>query len=423
MFNGMNLAISLTSMIKECEISEIQVKKMEKKLLISTYFQPIISIKDKRIVALEALSRFCNTENGPVLSAGILIEECRSREELLKLDWQMLRTAIKSFSLLPAESHCLLFMNVSAPVVNGGASSVQTLLNYLAGSGISPQRVVLEILEDDLEMSERDWEFFRSCRQAGIFLALDDIGVGFSNLERIALIKPDIIKLDRSLVQNISSSFHKRKVFESLIKLAGDIGAIALAEGVETLEESLAALESGAKLLQGFHFCRPQPSLHTIEMACSEKILDCRHNFKNTMTLKKQNYRRRLQVYEKAVEMICTELVSHERDMFEQVMNQFIHACDDIECLYILNRDGIQVTDTVTVFQDYLEKHYLFQPAIKGADHSLKMYFFEPQGHQQLQVSEPYISQASGKSCITISKAFMKNGFYYLLCADFPDQV
>ncbi len=390
--------------------------------MITTYFQPIVSIKDQRIVAFEALSRFRKEASAPLKSVQSLIDQCSSDQELLSLDWRMISSAVEGFSSLSVESHTLLFINVSAPVVNGGGESVAALLEKLNRKGISPKRVVLEILENGLKMDEKDWEFFLSCRNAGILLALDDIGVGFSNLERIALIKPDIIKLDRSLVQQVHQNFHKKKVFESLVKLAGVIGAIPLAEGVENLEDSLAALESGATLLQGYYFCRPQADLDTIEMICSDKILNCRDSLKNELTQKKQHFRRRLQVFEKAVEMICNELICHDRDQFEGVMEEFIHACEGIECLYILNRDGIQVTDTVTVFQDYLEKHYLFQPAIKGADHSLKMYFFDPRGHQQLQVSEPYISQASGSSCFTISKAFKKNGFDYLLCADFPAQ-
>ena len=391
--------------------------------MITTYFQPIVSIKDQRIVALEALSRFRKKSSDPLKSVHTLIDQCSTEEELLALDWRMISSAVDAFSTLPVESHTLLFINVSAPVVNGGAGSVSHLMDKLSRWGISPKRVVFEILENGLKMDEQDWAFFLSCREAGILLALDDIGVGFSNLERIALIKPDIIKLDRSLVQQVHQNFHKKKVFESLVKLAGVIGAIPLAEGVETLDDSLAALESGATLLQGFYFCRPQGGLETIEMICSDKILNCRDTLKNVLTRKKQSFRRRLQVFEKAVEMICNELICHERDQFENVMEEFIHACEGIECLYILNRDGIQVSDTVTVFQDYLEKHFLFQPAIKGADHSLKMYFFDPRGNQQLQVSEPYISQASGSSCFTISKAFKKNGFDFLLCADFPAQI
>ena len=87
-----------------------------------------------------------------------------------------------------------------------------------------------------------------------MLIALDDMGTGYSNLERIASIKPDIIKLDRSLIQDIDREYHKQELFDFFLKLAHKIGVFVVVEGIETEAEALSCLERGADLVQGFYF-------------------------------------------------------------------------------------------------------------------------------------------------------------------------
>src|SRR5215204_1586863 len=80
----------------------------------------------------------------------------------------------------------------------------------------------------------------------------------FSNLNRIPLIKPDILKVDRRLISNIDADYYKQETFKSLVGVSRRIGALIVAEGVESESEAIISLELGADLLQGYFLSRPQ---------------------------------------------------------------------------------------------------------------------------------------------------------------------
>ena len=88
-------------------------------------------------------------------------------------------------------------------------------------------------------------------------MVLDDVGAGHSNLDRIPLFRPDVIKIDRSLITGVDGDFYKQETFKSLVSLSRRIGALVVAEGIETEAEAVTALELGADLLQGFFLGRP----------------------------------------------------------------------------------------------------------------------------------------------------------------------
>ncbi len=75
--------------------------------------------------------------------------------------------------------------------------------------------------------------------------------------ERITLIKPNILKIDRSLIQNIDKEYYKQEIVKSLINLIKKFGGLSLAEGVEREEEIIKSLELGADIFQGFYFSKP----------------------------------------------------------------------------------------------------------------------------------------------------------------------
>lgn len=91
----------------------------------------------------------------------------------------------------------------------------------------------------------------------GVFLAVDDLGSGHSNLKRVLELEPRIVKLDRTLVTGLHENRRQQVLVRCLVQLCSDLGARVVVEGVETREEYLAVLDTGAQLLQGFFFARP----------------------------------------------------------------------------------------------------------------------------------------------------------------------
>ena len=105
---------------------------------------------------------------------------------------------------------------------------------------------------------------FRMChtilhemRSRGVFLAVDDLGAGYSNLKYIADLQPEIVKLDRSLVAGVTAKSRLDRLLRSLVRLCHDMGARVVCEGIETEDEYRAVVDAGANFAQGYFLARP----------------------------------------------------------------------------------------------------------------------------------------------------------------------
>ena len=100
----------------------------------------------------------------------------------------------------------------------------------------------------------------------------------------------------------------------------------------------------------------------------------------------------------------------------------YCEKASDCECAYILDENGIQLTNTCFP-DDILSKlrvSKLFTPGKKGSDHSLKTYFYRSSLTRQPYMSLPYISNATGTVCLTMVMPFENSGFNFYFCVDFP---
>jgi EAL domain-containing protein (putative c-di-GMP-specific phosphodiesterase class I) len=95
-------------------------------------------------------------------------------------------------------------------------------------------------------------------RRAGIKLAIDDFGAGFSNLHILADLEPDVVKLDRGLIHGISANRRQQVLATWLVRLCHDLGARVVAEGIETRDDLMAVRDTGMSYAQGFFLGRPE---------------------------------------------------------------------------------------------------------------------------------------------------------------------
>jgi EAL domain-containing protein (putative c-di-GMP-specific phosphodiesterase class I) len=137
------------------------------------------------------------------------------------------------------------------------ADWVATLLDRHA---VSADRLVLELLEDDVIDSPRQIESLDRLRGLGVTLALDDFGTAHSDPERLALLPAEIVKLDRAFtVGPRSASPHTRDAVTELIELSWAAGCQVVMEGIEHAGQAELARALGADLGQGYYFARPMP--------------------------------------------------------------------------------------------------------------------------------------------------------------------
>jgi EAL domain-containing protein (putative c-di-GMP-specific phosphodiesterase class I) len=389
---------------------------------LEVHFQPIISLKKKAIIGVEALARPTEGGSGRPVTPLELFAWAHRNGRTVDLDRLCRRKALNAFSpMAESPQSPLLFLNFESSVLDEGVLGSGVLAKAVRDAGLSPTDVVIEINESKVLDMVALQTFVETHRKQGFLFALDDLGAGFSNLARIGPLKPEILKLDRSLVVGIENDFHKQEVFKSLVGLGRRVGSLILAEGVETEEEVSTCVDLGADLVQGYYFGRPcAPENLSFELIDAH-LNDAAAKQRQRAAERLAQHRLEMDMRVNLMEGLVAEMSGKGYAYFPRTMEHLASRSVDIECLYVLDTFGQQVTPTVTAAsRDSKPWTRLFYPAVKGADHSSKEYFYAlVEGGPRLYSTEAYLSLASGKLCRTLSCRFTDiEGAPFILCLD-----
>jgi EAL domain-containing protein (putative c-di-GMP-specific phosphodiesterase class I) len=161
--------------------------------------------------------------------------------------------SISSEPLPRAPAETLLFVNLhTEELADDALYDPESTLSQVA------KRVVLEITERaKLEQVENVRTQIARLREMGYRIAIDDIGAGYAGLTSFAILEPDFVKLDMSLIRNVDQSRIKQKLIASFSSLCKELEIELIAEGVETEQEKETLVELGCDLFQGYLFARP----------------------------------------------------------------------------------------------------------------------------------------------------------------------
>jgi hypothetical protein len=209
------------------------------------------------------------------------------------------------------------------------------------------------------------------------------------------------------------------EVVKSFVQMASRLGSLALAEGVERQEDILRLLEIGVDVFQGYYFGRPAMRMAKADVV-SERIEYLAAKFKETATERFAAQKELYASHDALVRGLCERVSLAGTAGLDKLLTGFIDETDNIECLYVLNARGVQISDTVcNPAKLRKRKRFIYEPARVGADHSLKEYFLPLRAGLAKFTTQPYISLASGNRCITISAVFQDaGGRNCILCAD-----
>ncbi|MFW5730542.1 MAG: EAL domain-containing protein [Desulfonatronovibrionaceae bacterium] len=386
---------------------EFDLDKIISTRSIETHFQPIISIKKKRIIGLEALTRATNPESGLRISPLDLFKAAEQTGKTVEIDRLCRDTAFAGFAPIHRQHpEILLFINFDTSMVDKGIVGSGNFLRMARKCGINTSNIVIELVESRVRDVESLLKFISMYRSLGFLIALDDFGAGHSNLERISRIKPEIIKIDRSLVQNVDQEFYKQEILRAIIKLSNQLGVMVLSEGVETYQEVMKTLEFDTDLLQGFFFSRPRP-FNRLEMAgIADNIgKTASDHFSSVMKrIKKQE--ESFADYQTLADSILSRLKKNQgKGRLEETLHRLIQDHSRIECAFILDRSGRQKSATLLNSRalSKTKLNSLFRPADRGDDHSLKDYYVYLRAGLEQFITETYISLATGNLCRTIA--------------------
>ena len=135
---------------------------------------------------------------------------------------------------------------------------IQATLEASRRFNFASERLIFEVSEqEDIVEPEHLLGILKEYRNQGFKTALDDFGAGYSGLRLLTRFQPDIVKLDRALIQELDKDTIKQRIIRNLISMARDLGLQLVAEGVETKEEALFLIDAGVDLIQGFLIARP----------------------------------------------------------------------------------------------------------------------------------------------------------------------
>ena len=400
----------------------IDLKSILDQRSIRTRFQSIVSLRDHGPIGVEALSYGLDPVTGGRISPAALFSRATQISGTLLLDRLCRQRALAAFrGLFAANSDLLLWLNIETSILNTKVVGTGHLMETVLKSGLYPHNVVIEIVESQVADLDALIRFVDQHKKLGFFIALDDVGAGHSNLERIALLKPDIIKIDRFLIQDLDREYHKQEVVRSLYNLAGGIGAVVVAEGIETEAEALTVLDLGVNLQQGYYYAHPDQNYAQQLAQCQSKIRSVAERYRLRRMVRFSRRKEFFSSIGENISNITRRLSQASFDQFEGIMKDTLCQDNTLECLYVLDGGGMQISETLCdAAKLYRPSSPLFRPTPRGTDLSLKDYYLLIKAGLTRYISDPYISRASGNLCVTVSQLFTTSlDREYILCADY----
>jgi EAL domain-containing protein (putative c-di-GMP-specific phosphodiesterase class I) len=392
---------------------------LDQRLLIA-HLQPLVSIKKRSVIGLEALARVAGPGRGT--GPNELFQQAHDQRLNEALDEQCIEQALQAFVSLPKRSSdLLLFLNLDARRLEHGQLSAHSLCRSVEKAGLTPRDVVLEFSARSVANAPGLRALIETCRSFGFSVALDDVDAGAASLQDLAHLRPDLVKADLTLVKDLGRDPVRQEQLKAVAALARRQGAQLVAEGVESEDDAALCLELGADLLQGFHYGRPTDAdklnLALAQAAAERSAERLKANLSGRHLARQREDERHLSLLQR----IRQGLQEAEAAQAPAVLEQFVNAVASLECLWAMDARGRQMTPTVVWrHQKEAQRSRLFAPALPGADHSLKDYFLGLTLHDRdPYMSEPYVSLATGNLCRTLSTSLTSSdGVILMLCMD-----
>jgi len=217
-------------------------------------YQPKICTHTRKVISIEALARWNHPELGLFMPKHWVPQLMGSHAMPLLGEW-VIAAAMRDLEAIHADGHDLwMSVNIGSDhfVSSGFVDKIEALRSsqgFLAGD------LEFEVTEDTLfESEDRAIEVFNRLHSLGYKISIDDFGVGYSNITRLANLPVDYLKIDQSIITGAGDNPRIRTILSSTISMARDLSCATVAEGIATRKQAEFATELGADCLQGFYF-------------------------------------------------------------------------------------------------------------------------------------------------------------------------
>lgn len=255
------------------KMQEETVEKIIEERSITPFFQPIVSLRDGTVYGYEALSRVSDCEIK--MSSDDLFTIASASGKAWRLE-QICRSAILTKVNKNARifNTCKLFLNISPQVLVEDMFYTGFDEAYLSRYSVEAEGIVFEITEkDSVSDTSRMNELVTSYKNRGFEIAIDDLGSCYSGLNLVCEIAPKYIKLDRSLINQVSKNNSRYILIKNLVDYANSMNIKLIAEGIETSDDLSTLIKLGIHYGQGYFIARPNEELNDINDEIYQMII------------------------------------------------------------------------------------------------------------------------------------------------------
>ena len=234
-------------------------------------FQPIVSLQTGDVMGYEALTR--GPVNSKYINPEVLFEEAKTHDLLWDLEILCRSNAIKAFS--SQNSDKFLFVNIDPAVLKDEHFTKGFTKEILTEYNINPMSIIFEITEKTSIDSYEDFnEVLKYYKSQGYKIAIDDVGTGYSGLTTIAKTRPNYIKMDMSLIKNVTRDNFKKAIIKSFVEFANSTNIKIIAEGIEDVSDLYTLIEIGVHYGQGFLINKPAEKLLETSEIIKKRIIN-----------------------------------------------------------------------------------------------------------------------------------------------------
>jgi diguanylate cyclase (GGDEF)-like protein/PAS domain S-box-containing protein len=238
-------------------------------------YQPIVDLTTNETVAFEALIRWQHPVRGTIAPAEF-IDVAEESGLIVAMGRWVLREALTTtgrwLSRLPADRLRYISVNVSARQVRS-PGFVEDVRRALDTSGVDPGLLMLEITESlVLRDDESVYSTLAELRQLGVQIAIDDFGTGYSSLSYLRHMPVDVLKIDKSFIDDMVSSKQQRALVAAIVHLAETLDLRVVAEGVEEHAHRVLLSGMGCSFGQGYLFARPLPDNEAFDVLAAAPV-------------------------------------------------------------------------------------------------------------------------------------------------------
>jgi diguanylate cyclase (GGDEF)-like protein/PAS domain S-box-containing protein len=221
-------------------------------------YQPQMSLRDGRVVGVEALLRWNHPQWG-VVSPAEFIPLAETNGLIVPIGEWVLRTALRQLRAWLDNGLPMMTMAVNLSAVQFGQAGLTDMVSQLLQqTGVPPESLELELTEAvAMKNPEIAAQRMQELSQLGIRLSIDDFGTGYSSLSYLKRFHINQLKIDQSFVRDIGTDLDDQAIATAIVQMAHSLGMTTIAEGVETAEQLDFLRARGCDQVQGYHYSRP----------------------------------------------------------------------------------------------------------------------------------------------------------------------